>query len=97
MSFADPHQGMKAYHTIKDVYRTDMATATVTIRPGTRPKTEYEYGKDMMAKQMYSEKSKAAVCWMLSDYSPACCLLPKRGIGEAKKSLRRVFVHSSKP
>lgn len=38
-----------------------MATTTVTIKPGTRPKIEYEYGKDMMAKQMYSEKSKAAV------------------------------------
>ena len=29
--------------------------------PGTRPSTEYEYGKDIIAKQMYSEKSNAAV------------------------------------
>ena len=34
-------QSRKAtYQTIKDVYSTDMATTTVTIRPGTRPKTE---------------------------------------------------------
>lgn len=32
------------------------------MRPGTRPKTEYEYGKDMIAKQMYSEKRSADVC-----------------------------------
>ena len=28
------------YQTIKDVYSTDMATTTVTIRPGTKPKME---------------------------------------------------------
>lgn len=33
----------------------------VMIRPGTSPKTEYEYGNDMIAKHMYSEKSRAAV------------------------------------
>jgi hypothetical protein len=33
----------------------------VKMRPGTNPRTEYEYGKDMMAKQMYSENSSAAV------------------------------------
>lgn len=38
-----------------------MATTTVIIKPGTKPRTEYEYGKDMMARQIYSEKSKAAV------------------------------------
>ena len=31
------------------------------MRPGTRPRTEYEYGNDMIAKHMYSEKSSAAV------------------------------------
>lgn len=34
---------------------------TVKIKPGTSPNTEYEYGNDMIAKQMYSEKSSAAV------------------------------------
>lgn len=34
---------------------------TVKMRPGTNPNTEYEYGKDMIAKHIYSEKSKAAV------------------------------------
>jgi len=52
---------IKTYHKTKDVYSTRAATTTVRIKPGTRPKTEYEYGKDMMAKQMYSEKSSAAV------------------------------------
>jgi hypothetical protein len=48
-------------HTTKEVYKTRPATTTVRIKPGTRPRTEYEYGKDMMAKQIYSEKSNAAV------------------------------------
>ena len=61
------------YQTIKDVYSTDMATTTVTIRPGTKPKTEYEYGNDMMARQMYSEKRSAAVCHFMSE-----CFLPLR-------------------
>jgi len=43
------------------VYRTKPATTTVKIKPGTKPRTEYEYGNDMMAKQMYSENSRAAV------------------------------------
>lgn len=30
----------ETYQTIKDVYSTDMAITTVTIRPGTNPKTE---------------------------------------------------------
>lgn len=34
---------------------------TVKMRPGTNPKRAYEYGKDMIARQMYSESSKAAV------------------------------------
>lgn len=34
---------------------------TVRMRPGTRPRTEYDHGNDIMAKQMYSEKSRAAV------------------------------------
>lgn len=34
---------------------------TVKMIPGTRPRIEYDHGKDMMAKQMYSEKSNAAV------------------------------------
>jgi hypothetical protein len=44
-----------------DVYRTTPAMKTVRISPGTRPRTEYDHGKDMMARQMYSEKSSAAV------------------------------------
>ena len=47
----------------KEVYRTKAATTMVNMMPGTRPKTEYDQGKDMMARQMYSEKSRAAV-WM---------------------------------
>jgi len=34
---------------------------TVKIRPGTRPRTEYDQGKDIIARQIYSEKSSAAV------------------------------------
>jgi len=56
------NESLMAYQTIKDVYSTKPATTTVKISPGTRPSTEYEYGKDMIARQMYSEKSSAAVC-----------------------------------
>jgi hypothetical protein len=31
------------------------------MRPGTRPRMEYDQGKDIIAKQIYSEKSKKAV------------------------------------
>jgi hypothetical protein len=34
---------------------------TVKIKPGTRPRIEYDHGNDMIARQMYSEKSNAAV------------------------------------
>ena len=51
----------ETYQTTNEVYRTNAATTTVRISPGTNPRTEYEYGNDMMAKQMYSENSKAAV------------------------------------
>jgi len=37
------------------------ATTTVKIRPGTRPRIEYDHGNDMMARQIYSEKRSAAV------------------------------------
>jgi hypothetical protein len=47
--------------TTNDVYRTIPATTTVRMSPGTRPRTEYEYGNDMIAKHIYSEKSKPAV------------------------------------
>lgn len=50
------------YQTTSDVYKTKAAWTTVKIKPGTRPRTEYEYGNDMIARQMYSENSKAAVC-----------------------------------
>jgi len=50
-----------SYQTTSEVYRTKPATTTVKIKPGTKPRTEYEYGNDMMAKQMYSENSRAAV------------------------------------
>jgi hypothetical protein len=46
---------------MREVYNTKPATTTVRIKPGTRPNTEYEYGNDMIAKQIYSEKSRAAV------------------------------------
>jgi hypothetical protein len=46
---------------MSEVYRTRAATTAVRIRPGTRPRMEYDHGKDMMARQMYSENSKAAV------------------------------------
>ena len=32
------------------------------MSPGTRPKTEYEYGKLIIARQMYSANKSAAVC-----------------------------------
>lgn len=35
---------------------------TVQIKPGTKPRTEYDQGNDMIARQIYSEKSNAAVC-----------------------------------
>jgi len=53
--------GASIYQTTSEVYRTKPACTTVKMSPGTRPRTEYEYGKDMMARQMYSEKSRAAV------------------------------------
>jgi hypothetical protein len=43
------------------VYSTRAATTTVRMSPGTKPSTEYEYGNDMMAKQIYSAKSRHAV------------------------------------
>jgi hypothetical protein len=43
------------------VYSTIAATTHVKIRPGTSPRIEYDHGKDMMARQMYSENSSAAV------------------------------------
>jgi hypothetical protein len=49
------------YQTISEVYSTEAAITMVRIRPGTRPRTEYDHGKDMIARQMYSEKSSAAV------------------------------------
>ena len=49
------------YQIVSDVYNTTRATKTVRIKPGTRPKTEYAHGNDMIARQMYSEKSNAAV------------------------------------
>jgi hypothetical protein len=55
------YEGGVSYHKTILVYSTRPATTTVKMRPGTRPKTEYEYGNDMMAKQIYSEKSNAAV------------------------------------
>ena len=50
-----------AHQTTKDVYNTMAATTTVRMMPGTRPKIEYEYGKDMIARQMYSENRRAAI------------------------------------
>jgi hypothetical protein len=50
-----------AYQQIRDVYRTSAAMTMVKIKPGTSPRMEYDHGKDMMARQMYSEKSSAAV------------------------------------
>jgi len=52
---------MSTYQRTREVYKTRPATTTVRIRPGTRPKVAYEYGNDMMAKQMYSENNSAAV------------------------------------
>jgi hypothetical protein len=46
---------------MSEVYRTNAAITAVRIRPGTRPKIEYDQGNDMIARQMYSENSKAAV------------------------------------
>jgi hypothetical protein len=52
---------LEPYQVISEVYRTMPAITTVRINPGTRPRIEYDQGKDMIAKQMYSEKSNAAV------------------------------------
>lgn len=49
------------HQTISDVYSTNPATTKVRMIPGTRPRMEYEYGNDMIARQMYSENSRAAV------------------------------------
>lgn len=49
------------HQIVREVYRTISATETVTISPGTRPSTEYDQGNDIIAMQMYSEKSKVAV------------------------------------
>ena len=49
------------YQMVSDVYSTTRATKTVRMRPGTRPKTEYAHGNDIIARHMYSEKSNAAV------------------------------------
>jgi hypothetical protein len=49
------------YQTINEVYSTIPAITMVRIRPGKRPRTEYDQGNDMIARQMYSEKSRAAV------------------------------------
>lgn len=61
------HAAQGAHQRTNDVYSTIAATTTVKIRPGTRPRTEYDQGNDMMARQMYSENSKAAV-WAWSQY-----------------------------
>lgn len=50
-----------SYQVISEVYRTMPAITTVKIKPGTRPRIEYDQGKDIIARQMYSEKSNAAV------------------------------------
>ena len=43
------------------MYNTNAATTMVRMRPGTSPRIEYDHGNDMIARQMYSLKSKAAV------------------------------------
>lgn len=40
---------------------TNAAITIVKMRPGTKPKIEYDQGNDMIAKQMYSANSRAAV------------------------------------
>lgn len=50
-----------SYQVINEVYRTMAAITTVRINPGTRPRIEYDQGKDIIARQIYSEKSNAAV------------------------------------
>ena len=50
-----------AYQTTRDVYKTKPAMTKVKIRPGTRPRLAYEYGNDMIARQMYSLNNSAAV------------------------------------
>ena len=49
------------HQVVSEVYRTAMATTTVSIKPGTNPRIEYDHGNDMIARQIYSEKSRAAV------------------------------------
>lgn len=47
------------------MYKTIPAINTVKMRPGTRPRIEYDQGKDIIARQMYSEKRSAAVLKLL--------------------------------
>lgn len=54
------------YQTIIEVYSTKPATTAVKTKPGTRPRTEYDHGNDIIARQMYSEKSNAAVWELLT-------------------------------
>ena len=68
-----------SYQVISEVYRTIPAITTVKIKPGTRPRIEYDQGKDIIARQMYSEKSNAAVCKeKISQWGPNLLIGPKR-------------------
>lgn len=44
-----------------EVYQTIRDTTIVKRIPGNRPSVAYDAGKDMMARQIYSEKRSAAV------------------------------------
>ena len=71
----------ESYHIVREVYNTRPATTTVRIRPGASPKTEYEYGKDMIAKQIYSENNKAAVCMTTCISRSGDIIMASKGVG----------------
>lgn len=65
MSHTSVKWGYAAQYSVivRPVYNTVRATNKVKINPGTNPKTEYDQGKDMIARQIYSEnKSPAVFC-----------------------------------
>lgn len=59
--YSDAQNLANTYQTIREVYRTIAAITTVRMMPGTSPNIEYEYGNDIIASEIYSEKRSIAV------------------------------------
>lgn len=56
-------KAINTYQRVMEVYQTIRDTTIVKRIPGNRPRVAYDWGKDMMARQIYSEKRSAAVFW----------------------------------